>query len=265
MPRPMTPRPLPRRGLPHRVLRGVLHGLLVRAARPLGVAALAATAAAACAACADRGAVRVVLRAASADAGDPRRLAVRAQVVGPPAGLRYRWFAVAGTCDPQVTDTPATVFRFAAAGTRDRVSVEVWRDSTRVAQGQVNVQFDERAARLEAEPAPAVQVRITEVPPFDPDGGPTTRATISGRVDGEVARDYRVVIYARADAWYIQPSPAALHPIHPDGTWATWTHTGSRYATLVVRATYEPPPTLNVLPQVGGGVLAVAAVDGARP
>ena len=247
---------------PVRAPRGHPHATWRRAARPLGVVALAACAAGACA---GGEAVRVVLRASAADAGDPRRLVLHAEVVGPPAGLRYRWFAVAGTCDPQVTDTPATVFRFAPAGRRDRVSVEVWRDSARVARGQLDVQFDERAARLATEPEPVVRVQITDVPPFDPDGGPTTRANIAGRVAGEVARDYRVVVYARADAWYIQPTPAALHAIGPDDTWATWTHTGSRYAALVVRGSYEPAPTLNVLPQVGNGVLAVTSVDGARP
>ena len=47
--------------------------------------------------------------------------------------------------------------------------------------------------------------------------------------------DHQVVIYARADAWYIQPHSHTFHPIGADGSWSSWTHTGSSYAALVVR------------------------------
>ena len=35
-------------------------------------------------------------------------------------------------------------------------------------------------------PVPRVQVEITRVPPYEPDGGPNTRGEIAGRVSGEL-------------------------------------------------------------------------------
>src|SRR4051812_3162723 len=65
------------------------------------------------------------------------QLEVHAQVAGTQAGLHYKWLAEEGDCDPQESVWPQTVFRFAEGGVRDRVTVEVWRDSRRVAFGTV--------------------------------------------------------------------------------------------------------------------------------
>src|SRR5262252_6226131 len=62
----------------------------------------------------------------------PTRLNIEAQIASPQAGLRYKWFAVSGGCDPQVSDSPTTLFQFAESVTRDRVSVEVWRGDRRI-------------------------------------------------------------------------------------------------------------------------------------
>jgi len=209
--------------------------------------------------------VRVRLQAQTPASGDVRRLIVSAQVVGPQSGLRYRWFSVAGQFEPQESDVPTTQFTFADGTTRDRVSVEVWNDDSRVAQSAIDVMLDERRVRAATQPPPQVRIEITEVPPYQPDGGSETRATIGGNVSGELSADYRVLVYARADVWYIQPSPQSLHPIQADNSWSTWTHTGSSYAALVVRAGFDPLARLDVLPQLGGDVLARTTVEGKRP
>jgi hypothetical protein len=227
--------------------------------------ALAGAIIAVCAAgCGDRAVVRVQLQTFTAAGGDPHRLEIRAQVSGPQASLRYKWFSVAGECEPQESEWPATVFKFAATTTKDRVSVEVWRDNHRVAESQVDVKLDQERARLASEQVPKVQVEITDIPPYEPEGGPNTRAEIGGKVSGELTADLKVVIYARADAWYIQPTPYASHSIRSNHTWSSWTHTGSSYAALVVRPGFDPFLRLDVLPQVSGYVVARTIVEGTR-
>lgn len=212
----------------------------------------------------DRDTVRLQLVAHAVSGGDPRRMGIRAEVAGRQAGLRYKWFAVAGECDPQESDSPETVFKFAEGAKRDRIVGEAWRRSERVALSQIDVKLDEERLRLANELPPRVQIEITSVPPYEPEGGPDTRAEIEGKVSGEISPDHKVVLYARADAWYMQPTAYATHPIRPDMTWSSWTHTGSSYAALLVRPGFDPFLRLDVLPQVGGYVLARTVVDGRR-
>jgi len=214
--------------------------------------------------CDDHGGVRVQLEAYKPLGLDARRLEIRAQVTGIQSGLRYKWFSGGGECDPQESEWPSTVFKFGKTETRDRVSVEVWRAADRVTRSEIEVKLDEDPAEQATAPLPKVEIEITTTPPYEPDGGPDTRAEIAGRVSGELAPEYKVVVYARADAWYIQPAAYAEHPIGADSTWSTWTHTGSSYAALVVRPGFEPFLRLDVLPRVGRHVLARAIVEGAK-
>jgi hypothetical protein len=193
-------------------------------------------------------------------------LEVTAQVSGQQAGLRYKWFSVSGGCNQQESDRPATSFKFADGATRDRISVEVWRDGKLVGRNGLDVRLDEIATRLAVDPPPEdLKIHITSVPSYEPKGGPDTRGEIGGTVAGNVAPGYSVVLYARAsEFWYIQTTAYAEHSFRPDYTWTTWTHTGSSYAALVVRPGFEPVPRLDVLPKVGGYVVARAIVEGAR-
>jgi len=231
-----------------------------RLRRAAGVALLLAAAA-----CAGDDGVRVRLQAVDPQDNDPRRVDIRAQVTGSHAGLRYHWFSVAGECEPQITETPTTAFRFASGSAKDRVTLEVWRGEQRVARSEIDVRMDELKVRQAAQPVPDVRVEITKIPPYEPEGGDGTRADIAGRVSGEVSPDYQVAIYARADAWYIQPHSHTLHPIRGDSTWGSWTHTGSSYAALVVRPGFDALTRFDVLPQVGGYVVARTIVEGRRP
>jgi hypothetical protein len=228
------------------------------------LALLFGTAASLLAGCGDSGGVHVQLQAYKPHGLDAGRLEIRAQVSGTQSGLRYRWFSVAGECDPQESEWPSTVFKFGKTTTRDRVSVEVWRAADRVARAEIEVKLDEDLAAQAAAPLPRVEIEITTIPPYEPEGGPDTRADIAGRVSGELSPEYKVVVYARADAWYIQPAAYAEHTVGAGGTWSTWTHTGSSYAALVVRPGFEPFLRLDVLPRVGNYVLARAIVEGAK-
>lgn len=214
--------------------------------------------------CPDRTAVRASLQTRTPSNPELLQLQIDGLVTGPLAGLQYKWFAVSGTCTPQVSDNPTTAFRFAEGVGRDRVTLEVWRGDQMVARAETDLNFDrELGRRFEAQPAnPDVFIEITQVPPREP-GGDHTRADISGRVTGKIDPAYRVVVYARAyDNWYIQPSVQALHPIKADGTWTTWTHTGDSYAVMVVRSDYVPMVRLDILPPVGGFIKARAVVEG---
>ena len=211
--------------------------------------------------CANSDAVRVRLQAYSPPGFDARRMEIRAQVAGPVAGLRYKWFSVNGATDPQESSEPVSVFTFGDGATRDRVSVELWRGNDRVAYGEVDVKLDEERALMASQAAPSMTIAITTVPPYD-GGGPDTRADIAGTVKGPVSPTDRVVIYARADVWYIQPAPNARHLIGADGTWSSWTHTGTSYAVFVVRPGFDPLPRYDVLPQVGGYVVARTVTEG---
>ena len=194
---------------------------------------------------------------------DPRQIEVQATVLGPQTGLSYKWFSVDGDFDPQQSYDPRTQFTFAQNSTHDRLWVEVWRENEKVGESALDVIVDPHAPLAKAT-GPVPELAITRVPRYDPAGGPDTRDTIAGTVRTSVAKDYRVVVYARADAWYIQPTPFTLQSIGSDNKWQTWTHTGSSYAALVVRSTYNPLTRLDVLPQVDGDVLARAIVDGRR-
>jgi len=194
-------------------------------------------------------------------------LAITAQVAGRQTGLRYIWFSAAGGCNPQKSENPTTTFRFADGTTHDRVSVEVWRDDKLVGRSDINVRLDEIQARLltDDQPHDDAFIEITNVPPYEPKGGPDTRADIAGTATGKIGPGYSVVLYARAsEMWYIQPVGYAAHAIRPDNTWTSWTHTGSSYAALLVRPGFEPVPRLEVLPNVGGYVVARKIVEGTK-
>jgi hypothetical protein len=199
-----------------------------------------------------------------------RLLEIRAQVTGPQAGLTYKWFSVVGECDPQESGSPTTTFKFADGGRKDRVSVEVWRDNERIAQGELDVTLDgepdvSTLSQSERDRLPAIEINITNIPPYDPDGGPETHADIGGTVRGALTPDCKVVIYARAaDLWFIQPEAYKSHSIRSDSSWSTWTHTGSSYAALVVRPGFDLVPRLDVLPPLGGYVLARTNVLGVQ-
>jgi hypothetical protein len=108
---------------------------------------------------------------------------------------------------------------------------------------------------------PASSIVFSEVPPAA-DGGPERMARIAGRVNG-VHESQRIVLFAKSGVWYVQPyRNESMTTIQPDGAWSSSTHLGSEYAALLVRQGYQPPPTTQALPVLGGEVLASATVRG---
>jgi hypothetical protein len=100
-------------------------------------------------------------------------------------------------------------------------------------------------------------ITIVSMPTDDP--GPTMASNdIKGTVSGVKPDDYKVVIYAFGDVWYVQPYAASpLTDISSDNTWDTQTHGGTQFAALLVKPSYQPPATLASLPKVGGDVVAI--------
>jgi len=114
------------------------------------------------------------------------------------------------------------------------------------------------SSRASVEPS----IEFTRLPPAG-EGSPEKLDPIEGRVTG-AEPSQKIVLFARSGLWWVQPlSEQPLTPIQADLTWKSSTHPGSAYAALLVDEGYRPPPTLDVLPEKGGPVRAVAAVEGA--
>jgi hypothetical protein len=91
---------------------------------------------------------------------------------------------------------------------------------------------------------------------------------IAGTVSGIASSDYgkhKIVIYAHAGGtWFVQPYDYAPKTgINSSGQFKTSTHGGDRYAVLLVKAEYDPPPTLPEPPEKGGDVVDQLVFDGA--
>ena len=96
-------------------------------------------------------------------------------------------------------------------------------------------------------------------------GSPDRVELIEGRVAGPVSTD-RVVLYALSGIWWVQPlADQPFTAIRADLTWSSRTHPGIVYAALLVDSRYQPPLTLDALPEKGGPILAIATVPGSAP
>jgi hypothetical protein len=108
-----------------------------------------------------------------------------------------------------------------------------------------------------------IAITITHIPPKGP-GDSVTHRPICGKTTGADLVSAQVIVYAHTNRWYVEPyTDSPKTGINPDGTWCTFTHLGYSYAALLVRPTFTPAATAEVLPTVGGDVLALTMVDGA--
>ncbi|HTZ48425.1 MAG TPA: hypothetical protein VMH20_12580 [Verrucomicrobiae bacterium] len=104
-------------------------------------------------------------------------------------------------------------------------------------------------------------IEFTKIPPAA-QGGRERVDTIAGRVTGAHPGQH-IVVYARSGPWWVQPWPdRPFIPIQADSSWSTDTHLGFEYAALLVDAGYQPPPTMDVLPNQGVTVAAITTVKG---
>lgn len=107
-------------------------------------------------------------------------------------------------------------------------------------------------------------IEFTKVPPADK-GGAQTFDMISGRVHNG-RPEYRVVLFARSGAWYVQPyADQPFTKIEPNSTWTSPTHLGTEYAALLVEPGYVPPAFVAELPPQGNGIVMLRIVDGTPP
>jgi hypothetical protein len=104
-------------------------------------------------------------------------------------------------------------------------------------------------------------IAFTQVPDAA-EGGEQRVAPIAGRVTG-ARPNQRIVLFAKSGPWWVQPLVAKpFTEIAADGTWRNETHFGLEYAALLVDNTYQPPPTIESLPAVGGPIVAVVTQKG---
>lgn len=218
-----------------------------------------------CGGCGDSGGLQISLSSHESSDQDSAGLNIEAQVTGPQEGLSYKWLAATGECEPQESDSPVTKFTFAGNTDHDTITLQVWRDAQCVATKSIQVVLDPQRVRQANDNGDAPQIEITNIPPYDFNGGSSTHAIIGGFVRGTVEPRCRVVLYAHAaDIWYIQPLANSIVSISSNGSWTNWTHLGHGYAALLVRPGYYPERRLDLLPPVGGYVLARNVVDGIK-
>ena len=109
-------------------------------------------------------------------------------------------------------------------------------------------------------------IEFTQVPPKNP-GGPLAMGVITGRVNAS-PEGLKLVLYARSgrdNKWYVQPYfHQPFTTIQPDSSWNSATHLGTEYAAFLVQQGYAPPAVTEILPSVGGGVVAAAITPRAR-
>jgi hypothetical protein len=105
-------------------------------------------------------------------------------------------------------------------------------------------------------------IEFTTIPRADA-GGPSTFASVAGRVTG-ARPNQRIIVFARSGGvWWVQPFRSRpFTDIERDSTWRNSIHLGTEYAALLVDADYRPPGTAESLPERGGGVAAVTRVAG---
>ena len=111
--------------------------------------------------------------------------------------------------------------------------------------------------RADVEPS----IEFTRLPPSG-EGSAAKLEFIEGRVIG-AQRGQQIVLFARSGVWWVQPfEDHPLTAIQSNSTWKNSTHPGSAYAAMLVAPGYRPLPTISVLPQKGGPILAVATAEG---
>lgn len=105
-------------------------------------------------------------------------------------------------------------------------------------------------------------IAITEVPTKG--AGEQEMQTIAGTVGGVNIKECKVVLFAYAGTWFVQPYVVTPDTSIKEGNiWRNDTHLGTRYAALLVTNSYKPPDTTGKLPDIRGDVLAIA-IENAR-
>jgi len=115
------------------------------------------------------------------------------------------------------------------------------------------------SAQGRADKRPEISIKSV---PIDPPSEEMAKTSIVGTVVGGNPKEQKVVIYAKGDKWYVQPTvESSITDFDEHGNWESETHGGYQFAALLVKASYKPAPTLRSIPAAGGEILAVAKKD----
>lgn len=80
--------------------------------------------------------------------------------------------------------------------------------------------------------------------------------TVHGTAEAGEVLGARVVLWAKTDRWYVQPSIANPYTIvRSDGTWSSFTYPWDRMVALLVDSTYEPGSVRDYHPALDAGVI----------
>jgi hypothetical protein len=109
-------------------------------------------------------------------------------------------------------------------------------------------------------------LRLTMIPRASTTGDPLILETIEGVVEGVLApQNYRVVIYAKTNRWYVQPDETErLIHINPDGKFSSAVRLGIQYAVLLVNPTYNPPIMAEAIPGDSADILVLKTYEGRK-
>lgn len=97
-----------------------------------------------------------------------------------------------------------------------------------------------------------IETKPSGIPPGDDNW-----TTVAGRVEGiENPENYRIIIYALGDKWYLQPYINNYDILlNPDGHFSTDTHGGWKFCLLLADRDFVPQEYIyNALPKVGGKI-----------
>ncbi|MCG3145088.1 MAG: hypothetical protein HONDAALG_02629 [Gammaproteobacteria bacterium] len=228
-------------------------------------------------------------------AGETAQIGV--YVKNPPPGVKYRWRATRGKCNPQSSSDLVTTYTAPSQQGEDQVTLEVLADGKTILAQGVIVKVIAGPAATEGggdqnrigggdsgqiapalppghQPAPIAPqkpgplgqptIRILTAPSYNPLGGGPPEE-ITGVVSGVESERFRVVVYALTDYWYVQPlTDAPFTDISQDGSWSTHSHLGTKYAALLVRPSFNPPKKTSNLPGAVGDVVAVITASGRK-
>lgn len=112
-----------------------------------------------------------------------------------------------------------------------------------------------------AQSSTAPTIDFTKIPVQD-EGGPDKMVDIKGTVSGSKPGQ-QIVLFAKSGTWWVQPFvKRPFTEIQADSSWENSIHAGTDYAALLVEPDYRPPSRTDTLPEIGGGVLAIATVQG---
>jgi hypothetical protein len=98
---------------------------------------------------------------------------------------------------------------------------------------------------------------INQLPAIDSLGGDEKFDIISGEVRIDSPENYRIVVYAYTNMWYIQPSFNKPFTVIIKGEWTTETHLGKKYAVMLVKKEYEPKNMIFNLPDKSDNIIEI--------